>query len=569
MKKAERRRDQAEANYTALVAKKASANEIATARDEQNYARDQHGKAMDVYQSLIDATRPVASDTKRVVAFALNPDVRVRLARPFHEWLEGETFDVTGLPAPLGFASLGWQGKLYVRAEGLAVLRAWHKGSKPRVACFGTSGIGKSTLLQIAVLHTVAQGTPVLLHILGVNYLIELRNGSHWTITNCADVQQVTAGNRAKDIVLCVDSRARLSDHVGSVLQFKKALVVSGHNANTGKIHGIDWRFIDVPTDDELCAVAKIAGFALDAHGHRILDANDKPTGIDRAEALKRIDRYGPSIRYVCDPILADQQIKLSLDDLARRGIDGLALAEPATTVHRLTFYKRDNAGGYTLAFLSDDIRDRAALAMASRNASQLLVLANIRDVHGSLRGQIFENRMLDVLGRANSTVFLKTSGATTYKVLQIAGDGVTLKLNNKAYSLPCGGRQVLPGTLYRPPHSNNESWDAIFVESLTTAYLLQMTVDSEHPVKHNGIAAGEKFLFDNGFDKKGKVHIVFWCRLSCFVISQCRKRCSTSTSKCVRTARRRIGHRRSGASISSTMSRFGLRLEDKNQLEI
>ena len=34
MKKAERRRDQAEANYTALVAKKASANEIATAREE-------------------------------------------------------------------------------------------------------------------------------------------------------------------------------------------------------------------------------------------------------------------------------------------------------------------------------------------------------------------------------------------------------------------------------------------------------------------------------------------------------------------------------------------------------
>jgi hypothetical protein len=68
----------------------------------------------------------------------------------------------------------------------------------------------------------------------------------------------------------------------------------------------------------------------------------------------------------------------------------------------------------------------------------------------------------------------------------------------------------VVPGTLYRPPHSNNESWDAVFVDSLNTAYLLQMTVASEHPVKHNGIAAGKKFLVDNGFKgTQGNVHIV------------------------------------------------------------
>ncbi len=130
-------------------------------------------------------------------------------------------------------------------------------------------------------------------------------------------------------------------------------------------------------------------------------------------------------------------------------------------------------------------------------------------DIHGSLRGQVFENRMLDTLGRAakitSAKITFKTNGGD--KVLQIAGDGVTLCKVDGALTLPAGSA-LQQRVLYRPPHSNNASWDALLVESDSVAYLLQMTVASAHPVKQHGLAAGKALLESHGF--KGEVRLVF-----------------------------------------------------------
>jgi hypothetical protein len=519
MKKAERRRDQAEANYMALVAANESKSEREEARSERTYARDQYdqamdsynkamdsyNKAMDLYKSLIDAIRPVA-DTKRVVAFALNPDVRVRLARPFHEWLAGESFDVTGLPAALGFASLGWQCTLFVRAEG-AVLREWESGM-PHMAAYGTSGIGKSTLLQLAVLRSLAKGEPVLLHAAGINYFIEL-NDAQWSVTKNADVTEVTANDRGKDIVLCYDSNVGFRDHFGSALALKRVLIMhspSAHFANTGKIIGLRRRFIDNPTVDELCAIARFAAFDLQC----VRSADRTPTGVERDEVLKRINRYGRSIRFVCDPQLAEAHVEQGLADMVKSVVNTLRLSETSTTVHRLMLMVPRPAGdGDMLVFLSDDIRDRAVRAIAASNEQRLLALANTGDMHGSLRCQIFENLMLCSLGRAGSTITFDT-GVVGGRVLTIADAGVTLLVEKNVHSLPLGEIALRSGVLYRRPHSHNESWNAIVVEG-NTAFLVQMTVGTHHPVEHNDILAGTEFLEKNGFKvKNDNVHIVF-----------------------------------------------------------
>jgi hypothetical protein len=98
------------------------------------------------------------------------------------------------------------------------------------------------------------------------------------------------------------------------------------------------------------------------------------------------------------------------------------------------------------------------------------------------------------------------TSGGGA-KVLQIAGAGVTLCMVDSALALP-EGAALQRRMLYRPPHANDASWDALIVDDDSTAYLLQMTVSDEHAVKRHGLEAGKKLLSTHGFG--GLVQLVF-----------------------------------------------------------
>jgi hypothetical protein len=62
---------------------------------------------------------------------------------------------------------------------------------------------------------------------------------------------------------------------------------------------------------------------------------------------------------------------------------------------------------------------------------------------------------------------------------------------------------------LYLPPHSNNAPWDALIVEDASVAYLLQMTVSEDHPVKWHDLAAG-KTLLQQSLGFRGEVRLVF-----------------------------------------------------------
>jgi hypothetical protein len=127
--KAEREFDEAKARLKSLEEANASDSEIARARDDVQAARTVWAAAMETHKAAIEAeSRAVESARNpfvgaRLVPFSFNPDVRARLERPLSEWQAGETFDVSGIADAVGAEQ--WHNQLYLRAEGLALLRQW------------------------------------------------------------------------------------------------------------------------------------------------------------------------------------------------------------------------------------------------------------------------------------------------------------------------------------------------------------------------------------------------------------------------------------------------------------
>ncbi len=296
----------------------------------------------------------------------------------------------------------------------------------------------------------------------------------------------------AKNTVVCYDSPNGFQVTVGHAKVFKKTLIVhspSGNLNNTLKADGVLPRFFPVPTEAELEALGVIEG-------------------IDADLVRQRVALYGPIIRYVFNTVVAEKCVRTGISKLVGKGVDGLAQVDSAPReVHRimLMLLKPDGIDDmYT--FASDHIRDQVVRGLAERHAVNLLQLANTVDLHGSLRGQVFESRMLDTLGRAGAEIKFKASAGD--KVFTIAGNSVVLCVVDKKLALPAGESALRHNVLYRPPHSNNASWDAAIVENDSTAYLLQMTVSTSHPVKRHGLVAGKALLEAIGF--KGDVQLVF-----------------------------------------------------------
>jgi hypothetical protein len=513
---AKRRLDAATAHLNKLLSENTAPDAIKRAEDAVMYQRGEvvatrksYDKAVQLYHTLVNIVGANTVARPRVVPWpaVLSADARAAIARDIREWPEGQnaTFDVTGIGAAIdndhgndklfvraAIDNDQWHDKLFVRAEGVAVLKEWESNT-PRIIVHGTSGIGMSALVQFAALRLLLRGEPVHLHVHGVEKLLTSK-GDGFT----CEVVSLHAWRSdlpdTRELVVLFDSREGFETKVGNATNFKRVLIVHSPSAainNSKKSDGTIMRYFANPTEVELIAIAALNGI------------------VDAAEVRRRIGLFGPSIRNVCD-VNGEGLVDEGISDLVSVGIEGLKYLRTQTReVHRITLVVPAPRDLTMLVFASDYIRDQVASRLAKAHKTDLLALANTVDIHGSLRDQIFENRMLDVLGRAG-TVTLKSGDGATPRCWRSLAPASRSTSTTRSIRCPDGGRQVLAGTLYRPPHSNNESWDAIFVESLTTAYLLQMTVASEHPVKHNGIAAGEKFLFDNGFDKKGKVHIVF-----------------------------------------------------------
>jgi hypothetical protein len=493
--KAERNMDDAKRELDEAKAAKASKEDIQRAQNNVESARsawqatvEAHKTAMEAETAARAANRGGAASGAQVVPFAFKPDVLERLKRPLSEWKAGETFDVVGFGVAIGADHC--HDVVFLRAEGLAVLRAW-ESKTPFLAVYGTPGIGKSTLLQLAAMRALVLGNPVLLHVRGENTLIELVDDTTLRVDDLVSLKQLDGKSRPskKNTVMCYDSRRGFQETVGHANVFKKTLIVhspSGDLTNTLKAKKILPRFFAVPTEAELVELGALESIEVD-------------------EVRRRVARYGPIIRYVINTVVAETSIDAGISTMVDAGVEGLSnLGRASRDVHRIMLMvPKPTQVGVMLVFASDYVRDEVLRRMSVSHATALLRLANTVDIHGSLRGQVFENRMLDTLGRVAEITFITDGGN---KVLQIAGNGVTLCKADGALTLPAGDLQH--HVVYRPPHSNNASWDALVVESDQVAYLLQMTVASAHAVKQHGLAAGKSLLAKAGF--RGEVRLVF-----------------------------------------------------------
>jgi hypothetical protein len=291
---------------------------------------------------------------------------------------------------------------------------------------------------------------------------------------------------------MCFDSPKGFHVTVGHAKVFKKTLIVhspSGNLNNTLKADGVLPRFFPVPTEAELVALAALAG-------------------IEESEVQWRVDRFGPTIRYLFDPVEAEKWVKAGIYAMVRRGANGLVdFYEAPSEVHSITLMLPKPDGiGIMYTFASDHIRDQVVQRVAKTDVADLLRLANTVDLHGSLCGQVFENRMLDTLGRAGAQIKFKTSAGD--KLLKIGGNSVVLCVVDKALALPAGESALRHGVLYRPPRSSNASWDAVVVENDSIAYFLQLTVSKERETPREGLVAGQALLESAGF--KGEARLVF-----------------------------------------------------------
>jgi hypothetical protein len=459
-------------------------NSVDIARSAWQATVEAHKVAMAAEAAAFAATR--GGQGAREVPFSFKPDVLERLKRPLSEWQAGETFDVAGFGVAVN-ASL-FHEVLFLPAQGLDVLRLWET-NRPHLVIDGSPGMGKSSLLQVAVLRALVRGDPVL-YVTSNEFMLMRMLDKSISVDVLQTKLMLGCDGRPsmKKTVVCYDSSNGFHNMMGNVDVYKATFIVHSPSAdvnNSRKAGGIPLLYLP-PSPDELAAIGEMHN-------------------IDATELDRRVTRFGPSIRYLVKHETAEQQINEGIDKVVPRGVDGLTdVIQIDKVAHRILLVQPGAVGHRILTFASDFIRDQVVNRMAESQAMALLQLANTVDIHGSLRGQVFENRMLYTLGRAAKITF-KTDGDD--KVLQVAGGGVTLSKVDGALALPAGSN-LQQRVLYRPPHSNNASWDALLVEDDKTAYLLQMTVASAHPVKQHGLKAGKDLLESRGF--KGEVRLVF-----------------------------------------------------------
>jgi hypothetical protein len=446
--------------------------------------------AMETYKSATNAETAAyaANRGARSVSFSFKSDVLERLKRPLSEWQACETFDVTGFGAAVNASH--FYDVLFLRAQGLDVLRLWET-NRPHLVIDGSPGMGKSSLLQVAVLRALVRGDPVL-YVTGDKFMLMRMLGESFTAEVLSSELMLGFDRRPsfKETVVCYDSPFGFHNKMGNADVFKTTFIVHSPSAkinNSCKAGGFPLRYLP-PSPDELTAIGKMLN-------------------IDAAEVDRRVTRFGPSIRFLVRHEMAEHQIKDGIDKVVSRGVKGLVdFYEAPGEVHSvMLMLLKPNSISVMHTFASDFIRDEVVRRIAKSHEADLLRLANTVEAHGSVHGQVFENRMLDMLCRADAKILFKTDGGD--KVLQIAGNGVTLCKTDGALTLPAGSG-LQDRVVYHAPHSNNASWDALVVESDQVAYLLQMTVASAHPVKQHGLVAGKSLLAKAGF--QGEVRLAF-----------------------------------------------------------
>jgi hypothetical protein len=409
----------------------------------------------------------------------------VQLARPMAEWQPGEVFDVSGMTTIV--ADAGFHQKLFLRDEGLKLLAEWNAES-PYMIAYGTPGIGKSALAQLAAARHLALGDPVLFRHKDGTWLMQYDDTRKLLAEEkLPDLQNLGRDRRPErsECVMIYDSPDGFQTRFGEVGGFKKVLIVhspSGNLNNSRKAGGMSLlltRLVPPPLLEEILTAATRLGVVGEDGG---LTAD----GIERRVALG-----GPIFRRAFNPSEKEvrEAVDAGIDKIVGAGIENVLNVHMADRLAHGVMLMQKSADGRTVySFASDYIRDRVCNALAETDVTRLLKLANCVGVHGSLCGQIFENRMRGVLGSPGSiTVKCKSESASRPGEMHIELTGESVAFGTHS-PLP---DQLRVGIVYAPIAKNNEAWDAFLILPTGDVCLLQYTIATVHPVSRKGLVQG------------------------------------------------------------------------------
>lgn len=436
-----------------------------TVVDQQQYLSD----VTDDTHARIRALDPILrAELVDTVPFVLAPEVEELLKRPLSEWQAGFMFNVASLVAELEFEP--WVDVIFLREDGLRILREFET-STGSLAVHGSQGIGKSTLLQLVALRSLVAHKPVDVFLGGHYTRIERVGKNRMRIQINPTV--------SKDTLLCYDAASGF-EHTSGVHIGQRAFIVHppwGNLNNTCKSRNMRSRFMVPPLLSELLAVAALAG-------------------ISETECKSRIARYGPILRYVCDADMAEARIAAGMEAMLARGPRALVdFYKVAPVFYDVMLMVPANSESrehstYFYRLASQRIADELLPRMAAVDNKGLIRLACGPKEHDSVYAQVFENRMIDLLGRAGNELEILTDGSD--RIVRVARDAVVLERPEKlAYNV-----------LYVSKSRIHKSWVAMMLDGNgETAFLLQMTVSHTPPIDLDELTAGFNFLRECGFN--------------------------------------------------------------------
>ena len=306
--------------------------------------------------------------------------------------------DVVGLPGDVGEAG---ETAIYIREDYITILAMWVAAVVGGgIQVIGTPGIGKSMLGRLVVALEVAKKESVLWVQASTARLFH--EGNVYEVNHVDEVGRL--GLRYIDVVMVYDRPTGMNKfckETGSVT-FKRAFAVQSPSADfngTSKAGNMaeGVRFVADPLSlqeaEQVLAAMQLSPLP---------DAADAAASLgDVAELRSKFAICGGSLRMlVKNKAGVIDDIEEGKSKLLGKGIDGLSMAATDSAIggddgkkcHRILhmWRKPQRNGGYGFeAFEEDILRE-----LARNHAKGLLGMVNQVDIHGSLRGVIWENRL-------------------------------------------------------------------------------------------------------------------------------------------------------------------------------
>ena len=288
---------------------------------------------------------------------------------------------------------------LYVREEYITALALWTKQRESpggMMLVIGTPGIGKSLFGRLVFTLEMAMRNTVL-WVTGEERFL-FHGDMSVKIGGVSDIGDF-GGLKYADVILVYDTVVGLHKFFGDrSLRFKCVLALHSPSAQINstekQMSGDAVTFVMNPF--VLLEMLDFRRKIVTSFPNIAFKMGDEGT------IKKKFKVCGGSLRFalLSEDIMSrkiNEAKKTLSGELFKNAVNGgLLNGEVGRVCHRVLHMWRadDKFSEYVLLFCSDVVRDSVLSTIASRSVSELLSLANTVDINGSLRGQVWENRV-------------------------------------------------------------------------------------------------------------------------------------------------------------------------------